>query len=89
MGRIVALVCSAGEFVGEVKNMDGDFVVLRNPRMIIHGEEGLGFARGVCVSGKENPDSVEFFKSGLIYMTDANESMEKAFIEATSSIILR
>ena len=56
--------------------------------MLISGESGVGFARGICVTGKEDAESLTFQKTGIVFTTPTSDVVEKAFIEATTSIQL-
>jgi hypothetical protein len=56
--------------------------------MLVHQESGMGFAHGVCATGKMNPDEVMFYNGGLVFMTESNEEVEKAYRQATSGIII-
>jgi hypothetical protein len=56
--------------------------------MLIHAGEGMGFARGIAISGRENPAEVEFFASGVVFITPTNDDVEKAYRKMTSGIIL-
>ena len=65
---LVSVVTPAGEFVGEFEEQTENFVTLRNPKMIIHApDKQMGFARGVCLTGKENPEEVTFSAGGVIF----------------------
>ena len=48
----------------------------------------MGFARGVCLTGKENPEEVTFWGSGIVLVTESNDDIEKAYIQTTSGIIV-
>ena len=55
---IVAVVTMAGEFVGKFDSFEGEAVKLNDPRMIVQGPEGqMGFAKGICQTGKMEPDN--------------------------------
>jgi len=84
-GDIIAVLTLAGEYVGKfVSNENG--LELEDPRMIVQGPEGqMGFARGICQTGVENPDYVLF--ESYIFTTPANDQVQKAFREATSGIV--
>ena len=84
-GDIIAVLTLAGEYVGKfVSNENG--LELEDPRMIVQGPEGqMGFARGICQTGVENPDHVMF--ESYIFTTPANDQVQKAFREATSGIV--
>jgi len=84
---VVTVVCAAGEFVGKFVEQTESGLELKNPRMLVNGPEGqMGFARGICMTGVENPDSVIF--NTYIFVTPANDDIVKAFTEATSGIII-
>jgi hypothetical protein len=56
--------------------------------MIVNTKDGMGFARGVCLTGKENPEEVTFWGSGIVLVTESNDDIEKAYIQTTSGIIV-
>ena len=83
---IVTLVTFAGEFVGKFVSKENGLIELDDPRMVVQGPEGqMGFARGICQTGVENPDHVMF--ESYIFTTPANDQVQKAFREATSGIV--
>ena len=83
---IVSVVSMAGEFVGKFDEFVENGIKLTDPRMIVQGPEGqMGFARGICQTGVENPTSVKF--DSYIFVTPANDQVVKAFREATSGIV--
>ena len=84
-GDIVTVLTVAGEFVGKLKGKDGDSVSLEDPRMLVQTQQGMGFARGVCVTGEENPSQIEFM--GVVFVTKTNSEVESAWRQATSGII--
>ena len=45
----------------------------------------MGFARGIAVTGVENPDEVTF--QSVVFVTPTNEQVTKAWQESTSSIV--
>ena len=87
-GEVVSVVNMAGEYVGRIKEESSTKLVLENPRMVVNGDQGMGFAMGVCVTGKENPEEVSFYTAGIVFVTPVNEDIEKAYITATSGIII-
>ena len=85
-GEIVTVVTVAGEFVGKLAGTE-DGVKLIDPRMVVQGPEGnMGFARGICQTGIENP--TEVLITSPIFVTDTNEMVENAWREATSGIAI-
>lgn len=85
-GDIVTVLTVAGEFVGKLKNDNiGIAVVLENPRMLVQNQQGMGFAHGVCVTGEQNPKSVEF--KSYVFVTPTNSEVASAWRQATSGLI--
>ncbi len=87
-GTVVSLVTLTGEFIGKFVTETTSGVTVADPRMLVHQESGMGFAHGVCATGKMNPDEVMFYNGGLVFMTESNEEIEKAYRQATSGIII-
>jgi hypothetical protein len=87
VGDIVSVVTTAGEFVGKLDSFDGDAVILTKPRMLVMGQEGgMGFARGICMTGKENPDDATFHH--VVLITPTNDQIADAWVQATTGIAL-
>jgi len=85
-GEIVTVVTMAGEFVGKLAGTE-DGIKLIDPRMVVNGPEGnMGFARGICQTGIENP--TEVLITNPLFVTDTNEMVENAWREATSGIAI-
>lgn len=87
--EIVTLVTAAGEFVGKfVEETDGGFKI-SDPRMIVQGPEGnMGFAKGICMTGKEDPKEAVFSSGGIVFITESNKQVADGWREATSGIVL-
>ena len=86
-GDVVSVVSMAGEFVGKFENSGGGTISLDDPRMLIQTQQGMGFARGICVTGEEDPTTVTF--AFYVFVTPTNKNIEKAYRQATSGIILQ
>jgi len=82
---IVTVVTMAGEMIGKLKGEVGSTVTLEDPRMLIQTEQGMGFARGVCVTGENDPKQITFQQ--YVFTTPTNEDIAKGWREATSGII--
>jgi len=55
--------------------------------LIVKSPEGkIGFGRGVCMSGVENPPVLTF--CDVLFVVKANGDFESSWIEATSGIII-
>lgn len=87
-GDVVSLVALTGEYVGKYEDESPNGVVLKDPRWVIHGEQGMGFAHGLCATGKNNPDKVEFARGGIVFVTESNGDIEKAYRQAVSGLIV-
>jgi len=87
LNDVVTVVTVSGEYVGKFESLNPNGVVtLKDPRMLIHGEQGVGFARGICMTSDENTRSVSFQQ--YVFITETNEDFSKAYTKATSGIIL-
>lgn len=85
VGDMVTVVTLSGEYVGELTVIDDVKVGLKNPRMIVQSQQGMGFARGIAVTGAENPTDVEF--RSVVFITEPNEDIVNAWKEATGAIV--
>jgi len=83
---VVTVVTLSGEYIGKFESLDAGVVTLKDPRMLIHGEQGVGFARGICMTSDENTRSVVFQQ--YVFITATNDDFAKAYIQSTSGIIL-
>jgi len=83
---IVTVVTVAGEFVGKYVTSGDGSITLGDPRMLVYGESGnMGFARGICMTGVENPDEATF--QSVVFVTPTNEEIVKAYRQATTGLI--
>ena len=87
-GDIVSVITNAGEYVGKYKDEGDATFTIEKPRMLISGDDGVGFARGICVTGVEDAPELTFQKSGIVFTTPTSDIVEKAFIESTTDIVL-
>ena len=85
---VVSVITNAGEYVGKFKSEDDSTFTITKPRMLISGEGGVGFARGICVTGKEDAAEIAFQKTGVVFTTPTSDVVEKAYVESTTSIVL-
>jgi hypothetical protein len=86
-GDIVSIITVSGEYVGEVTEFLSDNSIrLSNPRMILSDGKGqMGFAKGICVSGVENPEEQIFMS--YVFIAETNDKVVNAWKEATSQIL--
>ena len=85
-GDVVTVVTLAGEMVGKFNNSGTSTITLDDPRMLIQNEQGMGFAHGICVTGKNNPTEITF--QSYVFVTPTNEDIEKAYRQAVSGLVL-
>ena len=86
-GKIVSLVTLAGEYIGKFMHETNGNITLENPRMLINTPDGkVGFARGICMTGQENPKTGMFYAGGVVIVTESNEQFKSAYIEATTGL---
>ena len=83
---IVTVITLAGEFVGKFVSNDDAGLALEDPRMVVQSQDGqMGFARGICQTGVENPTDIAFQQ--YLFVTSTNEDVQKAYRQSTSGII--
>ena len=86
-GTVVTVMTSVGEYVARFVKADESGIHVENPRLIVKSPDGdIGFGRGVCMSAVENTPQLIF--RDCLFVTQSNDSFEKAYIEATSGIII-
>jgi hypothetical protein len=85
-GDVVTVLTVSGEYVGKFKSQTENTVEITDPRMLVQTQEGMGFAAGVCVTGKRDVNEIVF--NQFIFMTETNEEIEKAYRQATSGIVM-
>lgn len=88
MSNIVTVATMVGEFIGKLVEETDTAIVLDDPRMIVNTPEGMGFARGICQTGKENPNKVELYKNTVLFMTETNDEVQSSYRQFTSGIIV-
>jgi len=82
-GDIVTVVTMTGEYVGELAKTEP--LTLKNPKMIVQAPNGgMGFAKGVAVTGKENPESMVL--STYVFVSEVNDNVAEAHRTAVSGI---
>lgn len=86
-GDTVTVMTSIGEYVCKFVKVDESGVHVLDPRLIVKGPDGqIGFGRGVCMSAVENVPELVF--RDCLFVTHANEGFKKAYIEATTGLIV-
>ena len=87
MSDIVTVVAATGEYVGQLVKIDETGIELKRPRMITFEGESMGFARGIAATGTVDPESIIILAP--IFMTATDDEVAKAWLSATSGIILQ
>lgn len=82
---IVSVVTLGGEYVGKFVDSDDSKVTIDEPRMVVLSEKGMGFARGIAVTGEENPKTATL--RGYTMIIPTNEEVIKAYRKATSGLV--
>lgn len=85
--EIVTVATVVGEFVGKYMDETDSTITLEDPRMIVNTPEGMGFARGICQTGNENPDGVTLYKTNILFITETNDAVQSSYRQFTSGII--
>jgi len=85
---IITVITMAGEFIGKYVKEDATSLTIAKPKMLVNGEQGMGFGSGVCVTGEIDPSSMTFYVGGIVFTSMTSVSIGKSYIEATSGLIL-
>lgn len=84
---VVTVITVAGEYVGKFVSEDASRLTIADPKMLVNGEQGMGFGTGVCVTGEADPADMTFYVGGLVFVAKTSEAVVKAYREATSGLI--
>ena len=86
---IVTVLSSLGtEYVGKFKSMDTNGIMLENPKLISMSEKGMGFAGGIAMTGNPDPKQVLININQIVFVTETNEAVIKAYHQATSGLVV-
>ena len=82
-GDVVTVVTISGEYVGKLLSQEDSAITIENPRMILSNPQdgSMGFARGVAVTGCQNPETITF--NNYVFTTESNEGVADAYEIAT------
>lgn len=87
-GSVVSVVTVAGEYIGKLKEQDGEFVVLEDPHTISPNGQSIGFLPAVCMTGKQKPSEVKLNKSLVLLVIESQEEVVREYRSATSGLVL-
>tara|TARA_B100000497_G_C7606130_1_gene364036 strand:- start:490 stop:768 length:279 start_codon:yes stop_codon:yes gene_type:complete len=85
---VITVISVAGEYIGKMVSEDTSKLTIADPKMLVNGEQGMGFGNGVCVTGEKDPSSMTFYIGGIVFVAKTSEEVVKAYREATSGLII-
>ena len=85
-GDVVVAMTMAGEIIGKYVHEKESGITLEDPRTLMQSEQGVGFAKGVCMSGKLDPKIISI--SQYVFVTPVSDEFEKAYRQAVSGLVL-
>lgn len=85
---IISVVTVAGEYIGKYVEENSTTLTIAKPKMLVNGDQGMGFGSGVCVTGEIDPSSMTFYVGGIVFTSMTSVAVGKAYVEATSGLIL-
>jgi hypothetical protein len=84
---IVSVVAQSGEYVGKYNGEKDGVLLINDPRMLVAtAENEIGFARGVCMTGRENPTSAQF--KNYVYVVATSDDFASSYRQAVSGLII-
>ena len=86
--EVVTVVTVAFEIVGKFDGMgaDGDSVTLKDPRLVMATQKGMGLAPGVAMTGEGDPDEITLYNVICVMKTDSE--VEKNYRSQVSGLVL-
>jgi len=85
-GDIVVVMTMAGEIIGKYVHEKESGITLEDPRTLMQSEQGVGFAKGVCMAGKLDPKIMSI--NSYVFATPVSDEFEKAYRQAVSGLVL-
>ena len=77
-GDLVSVVTMSGEYIGKYAESETG-LRLENPRMIVNAPNGgMGFAKGVAVTGKVDPEYMQI--NSYVFVCETNEDVKEAYM---------
>lgn len=87
LNDVVTVMADTGEYVGKFSEIDDNGqLVIADPRMVVANEQGMGFAAGIAMTGKQDPLSMTFAK--YIFVTPTNDEVVSAYRQHVSGLII-
>lgn len=86
---IVTLLTSVGEIVGRVVEECDSTITLSSPKMLIHAQQGMGFAPGICMSAcPKKTDKVVFQKNSVIAIVPTVKEIADGWVQTATGLVL-
>jgi len=85
--EVVTVVTAAFEIVGKFDSMGADdAVTLKDPRLVMATQKGMGLAPGVAMTGEADPDEITLHNVICVMKTDGE--VEKNYRSQVSGLVL-
>jgi len=86
---VISVVSTVGEFIGKFVSEEDGKITLKDPRMVVHGESGMGFARGLSMTSGEEADECSFYTTNVVFVAEVHKDVVSSYREFTSGLILK
>jgi len=85
---VVTVVTAAFEIVGKYVKLDSseDTVTLKDPRLVMATQKGMGLAPGVAMTGEADPDEITLYNTICVMKTDSE--VEKNYRSQVTGLVL-
>jgi predicted Zn-dependent protease with MMP-like domain len=85
---VVTVVTAAFEVVGKymISDSSDDTITLKDPRLVMATQKGMGLAPGVAMTGEGNPDKITLYNVICVMKTDSE--VEKNYRSQVSGLVL-
>lgn len=87
-GTVVSVVTVGGEYIGKLKDQEGEFITLEDPHTITPNGQSIGFLPAVCMTGKQKPAEVKLNKALVLLMIESQDEVVREYRSATSGLVL-
>jgi hypothetical protein len=84
--EVVTVVTAAFEIVGKFDNSYEDSITLKDPRLVMATQKGMGLAPGVAMTGVGDPDEITLHNVICVMKTDGE--VEKNYRSQVSGLVL-
>jgi len=84
--EVVTVVTAAFEIVGKYESEYEDSIKLKDPRLVMATQKGMGLAPGVAMTGEGDPDEITLYNVICVMKTDSE--VEKNYRSQVSGLVL-